>query len=302
MSKKFELTWIKKEHQNEPRVRVEFPTDPQREDSLSVSYEATLGVCSKPRCVCSNILIEWHQEADAVAPANPPVEFWFNLKENFTDPSLKNESLRLAEILCKELTETDRLKLREWFLSSKLQIIETTPVNEFDLTGLPNADEGEMIGFADIFPCGLTLNFELNDEQWGVDEQYCVQRNCGCKETILSFLKRTDTKGQKITEFSECPSIRYNYESQMFEVESRGSIGSPPVEELLTTMQRAHPEMDTDLTLRHLIMQSLYLRQELEQAKARLRSLPSAHRKIGRNEPCLCGSGRKYKQCCLNKI
>lgn len=23
--------------------------------------------------------------------------------------------------------------------------------------------------------------------------------------------------------------------------------------------------------------------------------------KIGRNEPCSCGSGRKYKKCCLDK-
>jgi preprotein translocase subunit SecA len=23
--------------------------------------------------------------------------------------------------------------------------------------------------------------------------------------------------------------------------------------------------------------------------------------KVGRNDPCPCGSGRKYKQCCLNK-
>ncbi|HEY7321830.1 MAG TPA: SEC-C metal-binding domain-containing protein [Candidatus Binatia bacterium] len=24
--------------------------------------------------------------------------------------------------------------------------------------------------------------------------------------------------------------------------------------------------------------------------------------KIGRNEPCPCGSGLKYKRCCLNKV
>ncbi|MCR5793147.1 MAG: SEC-C domain-containing protein, partial [Lachnospiraceae bacterium] len=24
-------------------------------------------------------------------------------------------------------------------------------------------------------------------------------------------------------------------------------------------------------------------------------------KKIGRNDPCPCGSGKKYKQCCLNK-
>jgi SWIM/SEC-C metal-binding protein len=25
----------------------------------------------------------------------------------------------------------------------------------------------------------------------------------------------------------------------------------------------------------------------------------TAHLKIGRNDPCLCGSGKKYKKCCL---
>jgi len=28
---------------------------------------------------------------------------------------------------------------------------------------------------------------------------------------------------------------------------------------------------------------------------------PYKKEKVGRNEPCLCGSGKKYKKCCLNK-
>lgn len=28
---------------------------------------------------------------------------------------------------------------------------------------------------------------------------------------------------------------------------------------------------------------------------------PEAHAKLGRNEPCYCGSGRKYKHCHLNE-
>jgi uncharacterized protein YchJ len=27
----------------------------------------------------------------------------------------------------------------------------------------------------------------------------------------------------------------------------------------------------------------------------------SAHPKVGRNDPCPCGSGKKYKHCCLAK-
>jgi uncharacterized protein YecA (UPF0149 family) len=28
---------------------------------------------------------------------------------------------------------------------------------------------------------------------------------------------------------------------------------------------------------------------------------PQAHPRIGRNDPCPCGSGRKYKKCCMGK-
>jgi len=29
--------------------------------------------------------------------------------------------------------------------------------------------------------------------------------------------------------------------------------------------------------------------------------LPSGARKLGRNQPCFCGSGKKFKKCCINK-
>jgi len=31
------------------------------------------------------------------------------------------------------------------------------------------------------------------------------------------------------------------------------------------------------------------------------RLLPVEYRKIGRNKPCPCESGKKFKKCCLNK-
>ena len=37
---------------------------------------------------------------------------------------------------------------------------------------------------------------------------------------------------------------------------------------------------------------------------ALLESATTTHnerRKVGRNDPCPCGSGKKYKKCCLNK-
>ncbi|RLG12707.1 MAG: hypothetical protein DRN71_05790 [Candidatus Nanohalarchaeota archaeon] len=34
-------------------------------------------------------------------------------------------------------------------------------------------------------------------------------------------------------------------------------------------------------------------------SKTPLKSLETKANKTGRNEPCLCGSGKKYKKCCL---
>ncbi|MDH3661658.1 MAG: SEC-C metal-binding domain-containing protein [Alphaproteobacteria bacterium] len=38
--------------------------------------------------------------------------------------------------------------------------------------------------------------------------------------------------------------------------------------------------------------------QPLRLARDKLRKLPSRSTKVGRNEPCPCGSGKKYKRCC----
>ncbi|KJS01439.1 MAG: hypothetical protein VR68_05490 [Peptococcaceae bacterium BRH_c4a] len=38
----------------------------------------------------------------------------------------------------------------------------------------------------------------------------------------------------------------------------------------------------------------------VEYAKSRIESFQRQyHRKVGRNDPCPCGSGKKYKKCCL---
>ena len=313
-NQKLELTWTGEETRPrlEPRIRVEFADDPQREDSPVRCYEATLAICNEPRCHCSNILFQClpaHGIALAT-PARPAREFWFSLNENsiLLTPELEkdSEALRLAEIIHAELTEPDRLRLREWFLAVKVAIIQAIPAAEIDLTDLPDADDGAMIGFVDVFPGGLALNFTWNNEAWAVDEQYCVQPDCKCQETILSFLKLMDANGQIARVIRNCPALRYNYASQTTETVARGPSGSPSLNGLLAALKHEHADLNAQLKVRHGIMQSLYARHYRERAKMRLQSQSpqspaTVSRSIGRNEPCPCGSGRKYKHCCLNK-
>lgn len=39
----------------------------------------------------------------------------------------------------------------------------------------------------------------------------------------------------------------------------------------------------------------------LEQSSGKLKPITRAGSKLGRNDPCPCGSGKKYKKCCLNE-
>ena len=38
-----------------------------------------------------------------------------------------------------------------------------------------------------------------------------------------------------------------------------------------------------------------------QQGKSKIETIRNREIKVGRNEPCPCGSGRKYKSCCLRK-
>jgi len=71
---------------------------------------------------------------------------------------------------------------------------------------------------------------------------------------------------------------------------------------LMNTLRNAHPDLDEHLKLGHSILKDLDRRQEIERLNARLRPHPAPPRpKVGRNDPCPCGSGRKYKCRCPNK-
>lgn len=305
---KLELTWIGNESQPrlEPRFRLEFTDDPQREDSPVRCHEATLAVCHDPRCDCSSIQFQWQQsELPSGALVRPACDFWFCLRDNSVNltPDLENdpESLRLAKIINAELTEPLRRQLSDWYPAAKLALIQSTPADEIDITHLPSSYSGGMIGFVEVFPSGLALNFPWNGEKWAADEQFCVRRGCKCTETVLSFLRLANSSGQFVPSVGGNPAIRYNYVSEASRCAARGPTGSPPFAGLLAALKREHPDLNSQLKSRHTLMQSLYTRHDEEQAALRLQFQAKAAPPIGRNDPCPCGSGRKYKQCCLNK-
>lgn len=160
-----------------------------------------------------------------------------------------------------------------------------------------------MIGFVGVFPMGLALEFTFENRLWAVDEQYCVQPKCRCTESALSFLQYLDSSGRGIVSRRNVPVVRYNYRSKSALEMTPGPPGSPSTPKLLAALRTAHPSINDQLNLRHLILQSLYARQQVAEIKSVLKSLPGGSvsvppEKTGRNDPGPCGSGKKFKKCC----
>jgi hypothetical protein len=110
-----------------------------------------------------------------------------------------------------------------------------------------------------------------------------------------------DAAGRTITSLRDVPGLRYDYRGQTNEPLAPGPVGTPATRQLLAALKTAYPRLETRLELHHRIMQSLYARHYLAQAEHRVQRLETQLprlEKIGRNDPCPCGSGKKFKKCC----
>jgi hypothetical protein len=137
----------------------------------------------------------------------------------------------------------------------------------------------------------------MQDEIWAADEMYCVQPNCDCKETVLSFLRLQDAAGAKTTSAIDPPAIRYNHGARSAGEAFPGKGECPEPAALLAALKKTYPLLNQMLERRHLLMQNIYLRHHMERLSQV--ALATVRHKVGRNEQCPCGSGRKFKHCCL---
>src|ERR1700760_401987 len=87
------------------------------------------------------------------------------------------------------------------------------------------------------------------------------------------------------------PSMMSPGFSKITESLARKASGPQP-EDLLRLMKVARPDLDTVFAERHTLLRQLFRRATAEM------SSPLASRTPGRNDPCPCGSGKKYKRCC----
>jgi hypothetical protein len=154
------------------------------------------------------------------------------------------------------------------------------------------------VGWSELFPQSKAWTFQHESAPIFVDDQYCATASCTCSDVILSYF-RIERRDRDDSEGVLRGAVRYDLRTRRYRLESTATGSSAQtVLPLTETLLKALPAIHDELNRRFRFMRGFA--DWLAQRRRQLR--PQAAVAPGRNEPCPCGSGRKYKKCCLPRL
>ena len=293
------------------------------------TFSATLDICRNPCCPCGAISFQCLPIHDAIAPdgalVREPVDFDLDVLERSLNTQVKSSpaAVALGRAVVAELQPPDWDTLADFFLATKRHQMKT-----MNLATVParfpaevTTDGGSMVGYTEVFPWAEPCDFKLGAEWWLADDQYCVRPGCACTQTALTFFPLPERAPSPRDKVKPETSLRYDYVSRMIElIETRPD--RPAADRLIQALQATRPDFGKALRQRHGQLKQLGRRLLPKSPRPTQRPLSSSlanarvdaaetwlpqgptpqiaqgQARPGRNDPCPCGSGKKFNKCC----
>jgi len=196
----------------------------------------------------------------------------------------------LANAVATETGQEEWLQLRRIYWQHKQYWTEHLDLEQVEVSFPPDALSGTMVAYFDIFPFARRVEFTHEQETWLIDDQYCCNPKCLCQEAVLSFIRVPQEAGRDPLR----PTLSISYQYRDGKVSRLEAEKNPRYSEqgLLESLKKARHDIDSLLAKRQALLRRLCGRTLKRQ------TIPSLTPKIGRNDPCPCGSGKKWKRCC----
>jgi hypothetical protein len=277
------------------KCRFTFPAG----DHGGEQYELSLSACPNPVCTCGTISVQMSPDTTGAAAATiPEAKFLLDVYAQALDPqdtTSRRADKAVGALLVDHLAEADWTTLKRLFVEEKRSL--TAQANDRDLQVYFPAIEIErdslMIDFHKILPFAETTIVESGDKRFELVEHYCIKTKCGCSDICVTLMG-ADGIREGLSSDQE-PVLFVDYKTQSWRIEVPGAEDPEVVKhigERLCTGEYARR-----FEGRHDRLKSLYglFKQRQHVGSTKVREVP----KVGRNDPCPCGSGKKYKKCCL---
>ncbi|MBT9585067.1 SEC-C domain-containing protein [bacterium] len=170
-----------------------------------------------------------------------------------------------------------------------------------------------MMGWADIFPETLAPSIHTPHGTCFLDDYYCCTSGCKCTEVQLAIISAGSAA-------EVLGSASLDYRSGRVTLQPEPGLPHNVLQEVFNGFFEQHPDLRAELRRRGEFMagpvatyvnESVALRPSRKPSQrkrsrsvapppavvAKVAGIPFT--RVGRNESCPCGSGRKYKKCCL---
>jgi hypothetical protein len=262
-------------------------------------YGVEFGFCPNPICQCGIISMSvFGDKSERSERSVPSFEFSVDLIEKALDTSgeaVSKYNRNFGKAFVHYLTDEDWGVLADVHYAYKHQLLEETPDEELD-TQFP-IDEiehsGTMVGFHEILPYAEYQMLEIEGRDFLLDEQYCVKPACNCSEVAVSLLDASGKQAGSV--LHDFPVLFLDYKTAKWRIENTGGEDAKLLSRVAKQLNTG--EYPLIFERHHNRLKSLY---RLYKKRHHVSTTPiQANRKVGRNDPCPCGSGKKYKRCCL---
>jgi hypothetical protein len=279
--------------------------------------------CAEPSCRCHDVILEVHPVADdlvAVAMDGARVTFIApratsspgrvlvaavdvdtgTITTGEPRPHTEQGAAALAWLRAELAATPDLLAcLRRRFHLDKHLPVDPPPWPRFSWR---RWRPGDRVCWDQVFPEALPDPLLVGGREVYLREWYCANAGCDCTDVWMSAFELTSADEARRLGTIELDFATATPRELRGETEADG-----PVLADIWAQLRARPDLATHYRRRRVAVQAAAaegVRRSRRGAAAAPRPrapAPAARSEIPRNAPCPCGSGLKYKRCCLGK-
>ena len=271
-----------------------------RHGGVTETYTCDISACKDPVCTCEVVCLGLRPAVGGAEEkgrsGRRDVEIDLAGKGlGYREPSeVRKADLAFAEMFLSQLSDRDFQILQRRYFEYKNAMTEAASPSDilgpFDYDAVESG--GMMCAYNDILPYGDQLSFRIDGQQCVALDHYCVVPECSCSDVNLDVIASVD-HGEKSVGLC---SVFVDYKKRRWsEIEIYSDHLSTRA--VKSAAEKQIPDLYKRIRRRHGRLRSIYA-----YSRKRDHALDSEHvqlPKVGRNDPCPCGSGKKYKKCCM---
>ncbi len=260
-------------------------------------YECSFSSCANPVCTCGIVQLSLfplglEDQNNLISPYKVNIDIINRKLDCKEESKIPEDNLEFADLFISNMDDADFQFLWEDYFALKNKRTAEANIDSieahFDYYEIE--ENGLMVTYNDVLPYGDQLFVKINDEKCIIFDQYCVLPKCSCSDTSITICPA----GEFDKAGDELYSVTVDYRNRKWGM-LEGRTKSVYTKTVRSAIEEKIPDIYEKLLSRHMKLKGIY-----SHCKKRHFTQKQQHHppEAGRNDPCPCGSGKKYKKCC----